>query len=201
MPGGRINFSNQRLRQVIRAAFGGIDVEVVGGPGWLDSDRWDIVAASGAVDPNAPWRDMLRTLLEDRFKLRAHVEQRERPVYFLVFARPDRQLGPDIHPTATPCKIDGDCGSTDTNSNGAASGTIHGTARTMTQVGRSLSGFAERRVLDRTGLDGRYDFELKWGDDVSIFTSIQEQLGLKLEAQRAPVDVVVVDSVERAVED
>ncbi len=201
MPGGRINFSNQRLRQVIRAAFGGIDIEVVGGPGWLDSDRWDIVAASAGADPNAPWRDMLRTLLEDRFKLRAHVEQRDRPVYFLGFARPDRQLGPEIHPTATPCKIDGDCGTTDTNSNGVASGTIHGTARTMTQVGRSLSGYAERRVLDRTGLEGRYDFELKWTDDVSIFTAVQEQLGLKLEAQRAPVDVVVVDSVEKAVED
>ena len=201
MPGGRINFSNQALRQVIRAAFGGSDIEVVGGPGWLDSDRWDIVAAPAAVDPNAAWRDMLKSLLLDRFKLRAHIEQRERPVYFLVFARPDRQLGPEIHPTSTPCKIEGDCGNTDTTSNGAAGGAIHGTARTMAQVGRSLSGFAERRVLDRTGLAGRYDFELKWGDDVSIFTAIQEQLGLKVEAQRAPVDVVVVDSVERATED
>lgn len=201
MPGGRINFSNQRLRQVIRAAFGGSDIEVVGGPDWLDSDRWDIVAAPAAADLNAPWREMLKALLTDRCRLRAHVEQRERPVYFLVFAQPDRQLGPDIHPTSTPCKIEGDCGSTDTNSSGVASGTIHGTARTMAQVGRSLSGFAERRVLDRIGAEGRYDFELKWGDDVSIFTALQEQLGLKLEPSRAPVDVVVVDSVERPTED
>jgi uncharacterized protein (TIGR03435 family) len=201
MPGGRINFSNQRLRQVIRAAFGGSDIEVVGGPDWIDNDRWDIVAAPAAVDPNAPWREMLKMLLVDRFKLRAHVELRERPIYALVFARPSRQLGAAIQPTKTPCRLEGDCGSTDTNSNGVASGTIHGTARTMTQVGRSLSGYAERRVLDRTGLDGRYDFELKWGDDVSIFTAVQEQFGLKLEPQRAPVDVVVVDSVERATED
>jgi uncharacterized protein (TIGR03435 family) len=201
MPGGRINFSNQRLRQVVRAAYGGSDIEVVGGPNWIDDDRWDIIAAPAAVDPNAPWREMLKTLLVERFKLRAHVEQRERPVYALVFARPTRELGPGISQTKTPCRIEGDCGSTDTNSNGVASGTIRGTARTMTQVGRSLSGYAERRVLDRTGLDGRYDFELKWGDDVSIFTAVQEQLGLKLEPQRAPVDVVVVDSVERATED
>jgi uncharacterized protein (TIGR03435 family) len=201
LPGGRINFSNQRVRQVIRAAFGASDIEVLGGPDWIDDDHWDIVAAPAAVDPNAPWREMLKTLLIDRFKLRAHVEQRERPIFALVFARADKQLGVNIHPTQTPCKIEGDCGSTDVNSNGVASGTIHGTARTMTQVGRSLSGYAERRVLDRTGLDGRYDFELKWGDDVSIFTAIQEQLGLKLEAQRAPVDVVVVDSVERPTED
>ena len=144
---------------------------------------------------------MLKTLLMDRFKLRAHVEQRERPIYALVFARPDKQLGASIHPTQTPCKIEGDCGSIDTNSNGLASGTIHGTARTMAQVGRSLSGYAERRVLDRTGLDGRYDFELTWSEDVSIFTAVPEQLGLKLEPQRAPVDVIVVDAVERAVED
>jgi len=201
MPGGRINFSNQRLRQVMRAAFGGSDIEVVGGPDWIDTDRWDIVAAPAAPDPEAPWREMLKTLLMDRFKLRAHVEQRERPIFALVFARPDRKLGPNIHPTSTPCAIEGNCGSTDTNSNGVRSGTIHGTARTMTQVGRSLSGYAERRVLDRTGLDGRYDFELTWSEDVSIFTALPEQLGLKLDAQRAQVDVVVVDSVARPVED
>jgi uncharacterized protein (TIGR03435 family) len=201
MPGGRINFTNQRLRQVVRAAFGGSDIEVIGGPDWVDNDRWDIVAAPASVDANAPWREMLKTLLMDRFKLRAHVEQRERPIYALVFAHPDKQLGPKMHPTQTPCKIEGDCGSTDTNSNGVVSGTIHGTARTMTQVGRSLSGYAERRVFDRTGLEGRYDFELTWGDDVSIFTAVSEQLGVKLQADRAATDVVVIDAVERATED
>jgi uncharacterized protein (TIGR03435 family) len=151
LPGGRINFSNQRLRQVIRAAFGGSDIEVVGGPDWMDGDHWDIIAAPAVGDANAPWREMLKTLLMDRFKLRAHVEQRERPVFFLVFARTDKQLGPSIHPTSTPCKIEGDCGSTDVTSNGVVSGTIHGTARTMTQVGRSLTSYVERRVFDRTG--------------------------------------------------
>ena len=201
LPGGRINFTNQRLRQVVRAAFGGSDIEVIGGPDWIDADRWDLVAAPASVDPNAPWREMLKTLLMDRFKLRTHVEQRERPIYALVFAHTDRQLGPKIHPTQTPCKLEGDCGSTDTNSQGVATGTIHGTARTMMQVGRSMSGYAERRVFDRTGLEGRYDFELTWSEDVSIFTAVQEQLGLKLEAQRAPVEVVVIDSVERPTED
>jgi uncharacterized protein (TIGR03435 family) len=201
MPGGRINFVNVRLRQVIRAAFGGSDIEVVGGPDWVDADHWDIVAASAGADPEAPWREMLKTLLMDRCRLRAHVEQRERPIYALLFARTGRQLGTNIRPTSTPCRIEGDCGSTDTNSNGVVSGTIRGTARTMAQVGRSLSGYAERRVLDRTGLEGRYDFELTWSEDVSIFTAVLEQLGFKLEPQRAPVDVVVIDSVDRPVED
>jgi uncharacterized protein (TIGR03435 family) len=201
MPGGRINFTNQRLRNCIRAAYGGVDVEVVGGPDWIDNDRWDIVAAPAAADPNAPWREMLKTLLTERFKLAAHVEQRERPVFFLMFARPDRQLGPKIEPTKTPCTIEGDCGNTDTNTSGAASGTIRGTARTMAQVGRSLVNFTERRVLDRTGLEGRYDFELTWGEDVPLLTALSDQLGFKLDSSRAAVDVVVVDSVERAAED
>ena len=201
MPGGRINFTNQRLRQVISAAYGSVDIEVVGGPGWVDDDRWDIVAAPAMPDPSAPWRDMLKTLLADRFKLRAHVEQRERPVYLLMFVRPDRTLGPGIRPTKAECTIPGNCGSTDANTSGIRSGSLRGTARTMLQVGRSLTPYAERRVLDRTGLEGRYDFELKWDEDVSIFTAVQEQLGLKLQAERAPDDVVVIDSVERAVED
>jgi len=206
LPGGRINFTNQQLRNVVRAAYGGIDIEVVGGPGWIDDDRWDIVAAPATADPDAPWREMLKTLLMDRFKLVAHVEQRERPVFLLTVARPDRRLGSSIQPTKTPCKIEGDCGSTDINTSGGpagapAGGTIRGTARTMAQIGRSLTGFADRRVLDRTGLEGRYDFELKWGDDVSIFTALQEELGLRIDAARAPVDVVVIDSVEKAKED
>jgi uncharacterized protein (TIGR03435 family) len=70
----------------------------------------------------------------------------------------------------------------------------------MAEIGRSLSSYAERRVFDRTGIEGRYDFQVRWSEDVSIFTALPEQLGLKLEAQRAPVDVVVVDSVERPTE-
>ncbi len=71
----------------------------------------------------------------------------------------------------------------------------------MEDLGRSLSNYARRRVFDRTGLEGKYDFEVSWSQELSIFTAVQEQLGLKLEAQRAAVDVVVVDSVEHPVED
>ena len=199
LPGGRVTITNQRLRQVIRSAYGSNDLEVVGGPDWIDNDRWDILATAGTGNADVQWRLMLQSLLAERFKLRAHVEMRERPIYGLVFARSDKKLGPNIH--TTECKIDGQCGSTQANTSGIASGTITGVARTMAEVGRSLSGYAERRVFDRTGLEGRYDFELQWSEDVSIFTALPEQLGLKLDAQRGPVDVVVVDAVERAVED
>jgi uncharacterized protein (TIGR03435 family) len=71
----------------------------------------------------------------------------------------------------------------------------------MADIGRTLSRYAGRRVFDRTGLSGRYDYEVQWSEEVSIFTAVQEQFGLRLESQRAPVEVVVVDSVERPVED
>jgi uncharacterized protein (TIGR03435 family) len=199
LPGGRVTITNQRLRQVIRSAYGASDIEVLGGPDWLDTERWDIVAVGGTDDRDAEWRLMLRSLLTDRFKLVAHVEQRERPIYGLVLARNDRMLGPNIHPTTC---IDQDvCPNTSANTSGIASGVITGTSRTMGDIGSTLSAYVERRVLDRTGLGARYDFELKWSEDVSIFTAVREQLGLMLDAQRAPVDVVIVETVERASED
>jgi uncharacterized protein (TIGR03435 family) len=201
LPGGRIIMDNQRLRQVIRNAYGSSDLEVIGGPNWIDDERWNIVAAAGSTPADGDiWREMLKTLLMDRFKLVAHVEQRERPIYGIVFARADKQLGPAIHPTACPPKS-ANCEGTTANTNGIVSGTMIGKARELSDIARSLSSYAERRVFDRTGLDGRYDYELKWGDDVSFFTAVQEQLGLKLQADRAPLDVVVIDSIERATED
>ena len=78
-------------------------------------------------------------------------------------------------------------------------GAITGTARSMTEIAQGLTRYADRRVLDRTALEGRYDFELQWSD-ASVFTALQEQLGLKLEPTKGPVDVVVIDHVERPTE-
>jgi len=200
LPGGRITMENQRLRQIIRSAYGSADLEVLAGPGWIDSERWDIVASAGADTRDGDWREMLKTLLIERFKLLARVEQRERPIFGLVFAHADKQLGPTIHPTVCAPKAPA-CEGTTANTNGIASGTIIGKGRTLTDIARSLSPYAERRVFDKTGLEERYDYELKWSEDVSFFTAVPEQLGLKLEAGRAPLDVVVVESVERAAED
>ena len=200
LPGGRIAITNRSLRDIIRQAYGANDIEVIGGPDWIDGDRWDIVATAGPEQAEAPLDLMVRSLLEDRYKLRAHIERRERPVYALVFARSDRHLGPKVHLSA--CKADDvDCGRSSGNTSGIRSGTLNGVGRTMSEIGQTLSRYVERRVLDRTGLDERYDYEVTWSDDVSIFTAIQEQLGLKVDAQRAPVDVVVVDTAQRPIED
>ena len=200
-PGGRVAVTNQTLRQIIRSAFGSSDIEVVGGPDWIGTDRWDINATAGRGDADALVSQMLKALLIERFMLQAHVESRERPIYTLMLARTDKQLGPNIHPSRADvdCPANESCG-TQTASGNSASGGIVGTTRSMADIAQGLVLYAERRVLDRTGLEGRYDFELRWSD-VSFFTALQEQLGLKLEAARGPVDVVVIDHVERPTED
>lgn len=197
LPGGRVTITNQPLRSMIRTAFGANDLEVVGGPDWIDRDRWDVLAAAAPDSPpDAPWDAMLKTLLIERFKLRAHLEPRERPIYRLVLARSDKRLGPEIHDTA--CRPDDpDCGRLSANTSGIQSGTITGVGRTMAEIGTGLSRYAERRVFDATGLDGRYDFVVRWGDDLSIFTAVSEQLGLKLEPATRSIDVVVIDGVEK----
>lgn len=199
LPGGRMSMTNRTLRSIIRVAYHAVDIEVIGGPDWLDNDRWNILAtAPSGSDAKAPVEDMLKSLLEDRFKLRAHIEQRERPIYAMVLARADRQLGPKLHPTACTGQL---CGNTSGNTNGVVSGTLTGRSRTMEDIGRALSNYAGRRVFDRTGLEGNYDFEVTWSQEVSIFTALQEQFGVKLDPQRAPLDVVIVDSVDHPVED
>lgn len=198
LPGGRVTITNLPLRNMIRAAYGANDLEVVGGPDWVDGDRWDVVAAAAPGSPiDAPWQAMLKTLLIERFKLRAHLEPRDRPIYRLVFARTDHRLGPAI--LVSGCTRDVlDCGSMSANTNGIRSGTMKGVGRTATDIATALSRYAERRVFDATGLaDARYDFDLIWSEEVSIFTALPEQLGLKLEPASGRIDVLFIDSVEK----
>jgi uncharacterized protein (TIGR03435 family) len=201
LPGGRVTVTNLPLRNMIQTAYGANDLEVVGGPDWMDRDRWDVLAVAAPGSPaDAPWQAMLKTLLIERFKLRAHLESRERPIYRLVFARDDKRLGPAIRPTG--CRSDDrDCGRLSANTSGIRTGTIQGEARTFAELGTGLSRYAERRVFDATGQDGRYDFELRWDQDTLIFTALQEQLGLKLEPANGPVDVLFIDGVEKPTPD
>ena len=200
LPGGRVTVTNLRMRDVIRVAYGSNDLEVIGGPSWLDTDRWDIIAAAAPGLPDASWQPMVKALLAERCRLQAHTEQREQQIFRLVFADRDQHLGPKIHPTV--CQPDAaDCSRT-TSRGGPVSGGIIAVASTMSHLAETLSRNAERRVFDATRLDdARYDFELEWSQDVSIFTALQEQLGLKLEAARGLVDVLVVDHAERPMPD
>ena len=195
-PGGRLVIVNENLRSVIKDAYGEGSFEVDGGPGWLDTDSWDIVATAGRnIRDDEVWA-MLRTLLEDRFKLVARVETQEQPVYAIVGANGDGRPGPQLHSSSTPCPVGANsCGTQ------SATGRIRGTAAEMDDLARSLRRVVGRQVMNETNLGGRFDFELSWNpESESVFTAIREQLGLKLDPRRGPVHIVVVKRIERAVE-
>jgi uncharacterized protein (TIGR03435 family) len=226
-PGGQIVVTNNSLYNLIRNAYGTQRFEMVPGPqlpAWIDSDRWDILAKLPA---DAPQREeqmqlRLRSLLEDRFKLDARREVREMPIYALVIARSDGQLGPQIKRSsdecaaaakaraageAAPALAGGFCGTRAGNGNVSMRGVP------LSNFVRNLGGMTGRFVIDKTGLAGPFDLDLKWTPDqaigaggaqtdgTSLFAAMQEQLGLRLEAQRAPVEVLVVNSAERPTED
>lgn len=210
---GGYTFTNIPVRSLISLAYNNLPFDrILGGPAWIVSDRYDI---NGSGKENATMAEtavMVRSLLRDRFQLVAHMDRRELPVYFLVVARADGRLGPGLRRSAVDCSdpearkkalaAASDsrivCGITfETGvytAGGAAVSTVLGT----------LTAASGRAVLDRTGLTGAYDIELKWtplpdptSDNVSIFTAVQEQLGLRLESGTAPLDVLVIDRIER----
>jgi uncharacterized protein (TIGR03435 family) len=198
---GEFRTTNIPLRLLMRQAFQRMqNDDLVGGPSWLDTDRWDIAAK--ADSPTADMLPMIRTLLADRFKLITHHETRDRSIYALVIARRDGQLGPSLRPSTGPSDFRDVTGAF----------TAHAVPiRILVDV---LAVPAQRTVIDRTGLAGTYDVDLHWAplfagradvpptsDGPSIFTAVQEQLGLKLESTKAPVDVLVIDSAEKPTPD
>jgi bla regulator protein blaR1 len=234
-PGGRFLAANNTLRDLIPFAYGIPQVtagfRVVGGPKWIDEDRFDIVATVGGTWTPQQMSEMLRTLLRDRFRLAAHHETRDLPIYTLAAlsgghrlkrssvdqavcdarraAIQRREPVPPSPPGAPPA-----CGTGRSNP-----GMITAVGWSLDALTSALSPFVSRVVVDRTGLTGLFDFELKWTPDAipqlpadapplnvdpngpSIFTALQEQLGLRLESARGPVDVVVIDRVEHPTPD
>ena len=217
-PGGRISCKNVPLRFLLQRAFEIQDFQIVGAPGWVGSDRFDIEAKADHEVKQEEISLMLRSLLVDRFKLTFHHETKELPIYSLVVGK----NGPKLK-----------------QSEGSADG-----KRTMMRMGRgmieanavSMDALADqiarnlgRPVIDKTGLTGTYDVKLEWtpdeqvagpggpggpggpepkGDAVptaesagpSLFTAVQEQLGLKLDGGKGPVKVIVIDHIEKASE-
>jgi uncharacterized protein (TIGR03435 family) len=223
-PGGRFVGQNVTLAALVKQAFVSPDrstpSQVLGGPDWISATHFEIVAKLGTDIGQNEFRAQLpaliRSLLEDRFKLQAHIEARPSPVFALIKARGDGSLGPKIHsvqrdcdaimreelakPPAPPVPFDMRAPSPCRTAN--SPGKISATGITMRALASNLRTPAGRVVVDRTGLSGSFDLELQWSeeslnaDGSSVFTALQEQLGLKLEAQQAPLDVVVIDHVE-----
>jgi uncharacterized protein (TIGR03435 family) len=182
------------LRSLIEFAYGVRLYQLSGGPGWMDSAGFSIDAKSDPAKPiprgYAPIQEMMRSLLEDRFKLAVHWETRQQPVYDLVPAR----SGLKMKQADQPGDIRVDPGRL------ASSGA---TAATLAMM---LEGALGRLVIDKTGFGGLYAFSLEWTPDdtpadlatgPSIFTAIQEQLGLRLQSATGPVETLVIDHVEK----
>lgn len=225
-PGGRFVLSGTAIAAIIRAAYPSDTSDLVGAPDWVSADRYDVTAQAGRDVPREQMEMMLRAMLADRFKLAVHYETQERPVYALVLARADGRLGPNIRPSSLDCdaiQAARRAGSKDpppATSNGApACGmSMRGTvgmevllgARPMSSLATSIRGTAERVVIDKTGLTGNYDVTLNYmpnpkpdpppGDPPNLFTALQEQLGLKLESDRAPLKILAIDHIERPTE-
>ena len=202
------------LRRLILSAYGLRDFQLTGGPDWLNTSTWEVAAKIDPPDPppakadpaydawNQRRTQRLQSLLAERFGLKCHMTTKELPVYELVVAKGGSKL------TETKAEEDKRGSTNIEGRNHKSVGTFTGV--TTKSLAAMLSGEAGRMVLDKTELTGSYDFTLTWANDdeptaanadaasgPTLFTAVQEQLGLKLESSKGPVEVLVIDSVEK----
>jgi uncharacterized protein (TIGR03435 family) len=230
---GRLNLRCAQLRSLIGFAYtGGLAtatrrMQVIGGPSWLDSDFYDIIASSeypATLDElTGP---MLKALLAERFQLKAHIEERENPVFNLVVAKPNANLKaanpsgcaePGPNNLTTPSPDQRVCGNARLTANKPGFRTFDIPGVTMAQfAGRYVEAWVRRPTVDKTGLAGRFDIRLDislspppppeenvpaaaapGGIEDQARIALEDQLGLKLVPGRAPIDVVILDSINR----
>jgi uncharacterized protein (TIGR03435 family) len=248
-PSGRFAVAGMPVSALITMAYGIQRFQLIGGPGWVNSDRFDVNAIEEDLPipptvPGTPTRMQLlmRSLLEERFALVMHRETRELPVSYLVMAREDRKLGERLRPSTVDCQAlfaerakaarDGapppppipfkpgeipQCGAM------GGLGRIAAGSMQMSNFASMLGSMLGRPIYDRTNLTGNFELQLDYTPDQmpqlppgvtlppgltlpspdgpSLATALQEQLGLKLDNTRGPVDVFVVDSVEQPTPD
>ena len=239
-PGGRFTADNITLKMLIRLAYNVQDFQISGGPAWIGSDKYDLEARADEA-PKGDMRSMteeqrkadmdrrrqmIQSLLADRFKLALHKEAKEAPVYALVVAKSGLKIK-ELPPEERKASDQKDAPEKPDPKHPGRGGMRMGRGE-LTGEGIKLSFLAEalsdqvgRSVIDKTELKGDYSFDLKWTPDEShdlgfkgpgdapppadangpsVFTALQEQLGLKLESEKGPVDLLVIDRAEKASE-
>jgi uncharacterized protein (TIGR03435 family) len=224
-PGGRYTATNVTLRTLVKSAYGLHDHQLVGGPSWINSERFDIIAkAEGYTTPSAfrdPARLMLRPLLADRFKLVLRRERRTLPVYALVLAKAGGGFGPQLRRSnARDCKGSLEAMSTVAGAAEPAAplpcgaeiyrpGHLAARGMALSNLVLNVSRWTDRVVVDRTGLEGKFDWELQWipedltldnigtPEGPSLLAALRDQAGFRLEGQRRPVDVLAVEGAQR----
>jgi bla regulator protein BlaR1 len=217
-PGGRFTAQGVTLKFLIAQAYDIKEHQISGGPGWMGSDQWDITAKADAAEMTGPIRQeqlraMLQALLADRFKLTFHQDSKEMPIYALVVGKggPKLQKSEAAGNQQRMMRF----GNGQLNANGVPAQFLADTL--SRQLGRS--------VIDKTGLQGLYDFKLEWTPDEgqrhmmpgggalgadappppdasgpSLFTAVQEQLGLRLDSEKGPVAMYLIDRAEKPAE-
>jgi uncharacterized protein (TIGR03435 family) len=196
--GDRYIVRNQTVVSLMLFAYALEKHQVLNAPAWAQTDRFDI---EGKTDPTGEpnlhqQQQLLQSLLADRFALKIHHEKREMPVYAIELAKGGSKLTPAANPNAEADQ---------TANNHGGNVTIRFTSATMADFILGMQFFLDRPLVDHTGITGRYDSKLSYTrDDATatdpsgvpgLFTAMQEQLGLKLQAVKAPIDVLVIDSV------
>jgi uncharacterized protein (TIGR03435 family) len=209
--GGHLMTRNTNMNDLISRAYGLHAKQIVGGPDWFGTDLYDIEGKpdSEGVPNDKQIKTMLQKLLAERFKLAFHHEKRELSVYVIIVANGGPKMTTSGSDSGTGFHLRG-------------LGNLLGTGMTMTDFAQRMqAGVMDKPVVDQTGLFGRYDFELKWTPDESqyaqfrgmggvvpspsddpdappsLYTAMQEQLGLKMGTEKFPDDVIVIDHVER----
>jgi uncharacterized protein (TIGR03435 family) len=203
MSNGRFIASNLHLRALIAEAWT-ITPDGVVGPSWLDDVRVDIAAKAASPETtDADIRLMMRSLLQDRLKLVAHTETRERQVLALTTWKGQPKLTPSSAPRTAE---EGDCSVFAGGSPGSRAVCKHMTmARLAHELPEIAPRYVDQRVVDQTNLQGAWDFTIEWAawpdNDVgglSLFGALQAQLGLQLLQKRLPVPVLIIDSMAKA---
>jgi uncharacterized protein (TIGR03435 family) len=206
----RFSVIHTSLSNLVQFAYGLQQRQLAGVPDWVSSESYDISAEpDGDGEPSLKqWQSMVKKLMADRFQLKFHYEKRELPVYILAVAK----TGPKMTKSQSDPSASTGLGFGPPGSFGATNATMADFAGAIGQA------ILDRPVVDQTGLTGRFDFRLTWTPDESraggvggyrpsatesadappdLFTAIQEELGLNLESTKAPIDVLVIDHVER----
>jgi uncharacterized protein (TIGR03435 family) len=221
-PGGRLEIVNMTLKAMIENSYGIQPFQVSGGPGWLDSDHYDISAKAGSAVKREEVLLMLQSLLADRFRVVVRREVKQLPVYALVKARKDGKPGPRLIESKKGACIEPDpanpfaadqtrlCGNFELGPEGVT--LVSAPIATLTPL---LTRVLGRTVLDKTGLTKNFDIHIEWTPDQviamrpppdggppdsagpSIFTVFREQLGLAFQAQKGPVEIFEIEGAQK----
>jgi uncharacterized protein (TIGR03435 family) len=225
VPGGRLTVTGMPLKDLITFAYDVKSSQVTGGPGWVETELYDINAKAEGNPDADQLKAMLKNLLAERFQVTIHREQKEFSIYALIPGKAGKAAAPNLAeskvadcpangpPPAAPKPGELPCGGIRMSRN-----QMNATGVTMVQFVNALSNILGRVVIDKSGIPGKYDIKLEWTPDEgqpalgpgpapapppadtagpSIYTAVQEQLGLKLDSQKAPLDVLVIDNAAK----